>query len=141
MIFDGFFENNMKNGFGITYKNNNELKYSGKWVNNQFELLNEIPHSHHFSRNDFNDRIYCDYCDSDDSGVSCRECNIDICDKCIIEINKKLLRINKNLSIEKYSNFIKCNLCELRKKGIFFKKNNIIILFSLKYCYECFKNM
>ena len=77
MILGGFFENNMKNGFGITYKNNNELKYSGKWVNNQFELLNDILHSHRFSRNDFNDRIYYDHCkkacDSDDSGISCRD--------------------------------------------------------------------
>ena len=147
LIFDGFFENDMKNGFGITYKKNNELKYSGNWVNNQFKLLRDISHSHNFTRNDFNERINCDYChkkcDSNDSGLSCRRCDLDICDKCITEINKKVLEnnslINRDCKIEKFSNFKRCCRCNLRKKSVFFKVG--IFFFIDYYCCECFKNM
>ena len=36
LIYDGFFENNRKQGFGITYKINNAINYSGNWENGIF---------------------------------------------------------------------------------------------------------
>lgn len=103
LIYDGFFENNRKQGFGITYKINNAINYSGNWENGIFKLMKDFLHSHPLIRNYFNDNIKCDkclkMCDSSDTGLSCRRCNLNICDRCIIKINSKY----ENITIEKDS--------------------------------------
>ena len=111
LIYDGFFENNRKQGFGITYKINNAINYSGNWENGIFRLMNNIPHSHAFIRNNFNENINCDIClkicDSSDTGLSCRLCNLDVCDNCIININSKFVENAtniENITLEKESN-------------------------------------
>ena len=42
LIFDGNFNNTRKNGFGITYKNNNDINYDGNWLDGKFPLMKNI---------------------------------------------------------------------------------------------------
>ena len=161
MIFDGYFSNNRKEGFGLTYKINNELNYKSLWINGINELIRDIPHSHQFTRNNFNEDIQCDIClklcDSAETGISCRQCDFDICDKCIIFINKIFFKYNyinfNNISIEKFPNYSKCDYCRREKKKVFFVVNktieilkklyifsfNFIYKDSNKYCLSCLK--
>ena len=65
LIYDGSIDgNNLKNGYGITYKKNNEINYSGIWDNGAFKLLRNINHfsDHSLIRNYFNEDIQCDIC-------------------------------------------------------------------------------
>ena len=145
LVFDGFFINNRKNGFGITYKINNGINYSGNWENGIFRLIQNIPHSHQFIRNvfdnDYNRDICLKICDSSDSGLSCRRCDLDICDKCLIKINKKLIQFPYyNINIEKLDYFKNCFICKQRQNNIFFvikERNGVKRYFC---CYYCFLN-
>ena len=93
--FDGYFsKSGEKHGFGITYKRNNEKNYEGFWTNNKFKYIDTIPHSHEkMSRWDlikeFKFDICSKNCDFFYTGMFCWECDLNICDLCIIEINKK----------------------------------------------------
>ena len=156
--FDGFFDNNnnIKNGFGISYKNNNDINYSGNWIDGHFRLVEKtIPHSHQFIENDFDNTIQCDIClklcDSFDAGLSCRDCNIDICDKCKIKINLKLIKApiihEHNLEIKRCQSSVKCNFCENKKTGIFFScdicnnqnwYNRLLGINNFYCCIKCF---
>ena len=150
IIFDGNFENNKKEGYGITYKKNNEIKYSGIWVNGNLNLLNNIPHFSNFKRTIFDGNTLCHIChkvlDTTDEGINCNKCNLSICDKCIIKINNNLILANihhgHSLTIIKYSKNIKCTICNREKNNIFFicptcnEDRNKKKLFC---CFECFK--
>lgn len=144
LVYDGFFENNVKHGFGISYKTNNELNYSGNWENGIFNLLKDIPHSHPLIRNNFHEGIQCDICfrlcDTTDTGLSCDQCNLDICDKCIIKINLKILeKYNSftDIKIERYHNYHNCSKCGKDKRYVFFKFYKFLFL-PLYYCRRCF---
>lgn len=112
LIFDGNFANNynfIKNGFGITFKRNNELNYKGFWINDNFDLIRNIPHEHGFRRGKLDDlqcKICKKMCNCYDPGISCSLCKINICDKCIIRINERLpFIINKEIKYQKKKNF------------------------------------
>ena len=121
LIFDGYFQDNRKHGFGVSYKKNNDINFSGNWENGEFKLINEIPHSHLFKRKSFNNNIQCDIClklcDIYDTGISCSSCNFNICDKCLIEINSKLVNSSKIhphiLEFEKASTSSSDNICNI----------------------------
>ena len=147
LIFDGNFVNNIKNGFGITYKENNEINYSGNWENGIFKLMKNINHgSHPLIRNSFNENIQCDICyklcDSYDCGLSCSQSNLNICDNCIIKINTKLIKPIFNVYeviIKRKPKEYKCDYCKKNLLGIFFIfkiKNKIF----KNCCLECFEN-
>jgi hypothetical protein len=64
LIFDGNFANKynfIKNGFGITFKRNNELNYKGYWKNGKFNLIKNIVHEHEFRRRKL-DNLQCKIC-------------------------------------------------------------------------------
>lgn len=117
LVYDGFFGNNRKQGFGITYKMNDAIKYSGNLENDIFKFMKDFSHSHPLIRNIFNDNIRCDVClkmcDSSDTGSSCRRCNLNICDRCIVDVNSKFV----NIRIEKDPWTGKCNLMKTRLKA------------------------
>ena len=145
LIFDGFFENNIKNGFGITYKNNNKINFSGNWENGLFKLMKDIPHSHPMIRNNFNEDTQCDICynlcDHFDTGISCNQCNLDICDNCIIKINRKLLEFpNCVIKIIRFTddNYHKCDYCKEQKRYTFFtlrRINERTIYYRCRHCF------
>ena len=147
LIFDGTFRQSIKHGFGITYKYNNEINYSGTWNNDIYNLISHnIPHKHNLKRNYFNDSIQCDIClklcDSNDHGVSCRECNLDICDNCIIALNSKLMRspyCNYDLKIGRSTKSYNCAKCWKNKNSIFFKYDYFFNLKTNYYCLQCFE--
>lgn len=130
LIFDGFFEHNRKNGFGISYKLNNDINFTGNWENGEFKLIKIIPHSHQLLKNSFDDGTQCDIClklcDIYDYGISCSTCNFHICDKCIIKINSKLVNSsqihNHDLQIEKHSTS-HCKFCNLKNNKVYFTCN------------------
>ena len=81
----------------------------------------------------------------------CKFCNLNICDLCVIEINKKTLKRKDhphNLNIAKFSKKIYCSVCEKYKEGILFicpscnrEKGFFEYLFAEKEyycCLECF---
>ena len=145
LIFDGFFENNIKNGFGITYKNNNKINFSGNWENGLFKLMKDIPHSHPMIRNNFNEDTQCDICynlcDPFDTGISCNQCNLDICDNCIIKINRKILEFpNCVIKIIRFTddNYHKCDYCKEQKRYTFFtlrRINERTIYYRCRHCF------
>ena len=144
MIYDGYFENNLKHGFGITYKLNNEINYSGNWENGVFNLINDIPHFHPFIRRNFNETVQCDIClklsNSFDTGLTCRPCNLNICDKCIIKINLKISENQNffnNTKISKIQNSRKCYGCKKYSNYIFFAKRKPSSLSLDYYCLTC----
>ena len=144
MIYDGYFENNLKHGFGITYKLNNEINYSGNWENGVFNLINDIPHFHPFIRRTFNETVQCDIClnlsNSFDTGLTCRRCNLNICDKCIIKINLKISENQNffnNTKISKIQNSRKCYGCKKYGNYIFFAKRKPSSLSFDYYCLTC----
>ena len=151
LIYDGSIDgNNLKNGYGITYKKNNEINYSGNWDNGAFKLLRNINHFSDYSliRNYFNEDIQCDICykicDSYDSGLSCRKNNLDICDTCIIKINSRLFKPLFNgyyVNIIRFSDFKKCDYCNIKKRFIFFRirKNNSNSKAYNLLCFNCFE--
>ena len=157
IIYDGKVRNNLRNGYGISYKNDNSIEYDGEWVNNNFSLIKKLPHIHlkqkfiffihsqnyDLNWNNLNNNIICNICNKEctsyDKGYSCRECDIDICEECVIKINKtKIMTEHKhNLEIIKSSLINKCNECNYR-----FNQN--IVFFSCHSCYYdccqfCFK--
>ena len=152
IIFDGNFQNNAKNGIGITYKINNEIKYKGEWENGRCKSLNNIPHDSEFIRMFLNENISCNICkkiqDSTDEGIYCRECSLLICDKCIVELNQMLNRSqilhNHNLSIKMYKedNRPKCSICIHDNKTLIYFICNICNNNSntTKFycCFDCF---
>ena len=84
-----------------------------------------------------NNNIICDICNKEctsyDKGYSCRECDIDICEECVIKINKtKIMTEHKhNLKIVKSSLIKKCNKCK-------YQFNQNIVFFSCHSCnYNC----
>ena len=158
LIFDGYFsKTGEKYGFGITYKKNNEKNYEGYWTNNKFELIDTIPHPHKdVYRDDYKKIEYiCDIClkkcDTYDTGMFCPKCNLNICDLCVIEINKKTLKRKDhehNLNIAKFNEKKYCSVCNKYKKGILFicpycnrEKGFLEKIFSENdyyCCLECF---
>ena len=129
LVFDGNFSENCR--FGSVYKKNNELSYSGTWINGINNLIEKIPHLERHSRSykkiNFNEETFCDICarkcDLYDEGYNCSECKLNICINCVIEINERKVKIEKhehNLNIIKYSEGKKCSVCEKSKNGIMF---------------------
>ena len=96
-----------------------------------------------FIRNHFSKSIQCDICfklcDSFDTGLSCRDNNIDICDNCIIKINTKLYRFISNkcdVKLFTTKKGYKCDYCNKLKINILFhiKENNKKDIFICRNC-------
>ena len=160
LIFDGNFSKinkDKQNGYGHCYKQNNELNYSGRWSNGEFNLIKTIPHEDGFIQSHLINGRICDYCNKKcshyDTGIYCNNCQIDICDNCLIEINKKLnsgQMHNHELYIEKYKNKKKCTNCKQLKDLLFEckecnKKTSFLVFFinepenPFSFCIDCFK--
>ena len=129
LIFDGRFKNRKKNGYGITFKKNNEIDFKGEWKDNYFKLIHDIPHFHtNIDEKKSNNSSHCDiclkYCDSQyDNYQICKECDLIICIDCKIEINSKTLKRKDHeheLSIAKYKEENECLSCNKKYIGIFF---------------------
>ena len=156
MIYDGNFALGKKQGNGILYKRNNEENYRGYWINGIFDLIKDIPHKHtNYYHNEFENDCKCDIClktcNKYDTGIFCYDCNMCICELCIIEINKKTLKRTDHehqLSIAKFENQIDCSICEKKKNNIIFicdicnKEKNLLEKFfgDKEYycCAQCF---
>ena len=129
LVFDGNFARNLR--YGDSYKKNNEFNYSGTWKNGINEEIEKIPHlkshSKSYKKVNFNEEVFCDVCarkcDLYDEGYSCLDCKLNICINCVIGINRKHVSTEKhqhNLNIIKYTDELKCSICEQKKTGIFF---------------------
>ena len=157
LTYDGHFsKDGEKNGFGITFKKNNEKNYEGYWTYNKFELIKTIPHSHkEVFREEFNKEYICDICSKNcdiyDTGMFCTKCDLKICDLCVIEINRKTLKRKDHpheLNIAKFNIQKLCSVCKKNKKVILFicpdcnrVKGFFIGFFAEKdyyCCVECF---
>ena len=105
--------------------------------------FNLISNDNDLNWNNFNNNIISDNCNKEctiwEREYSCRQCDLDICEECVIKINKTNIRTNHihKLKIVKSSIINKCNECIVNF-------NKIIIFFSCldcdyysgKYCYK-----
>ena len=151
LIYDGNFISGEKNGYGIVYKRNNEENYRGYWINGKYDLIKDIPHEHkNYYHKEFEKDCKCDIClktcNKYDTGIFCYDCNMNICEMCVIEINKKTLKRADHecqLSIMKFETEKYCSVCEKKKNNIFFicnicnKKKHFIFTFLDKEYYCC----
>ena len=154
LIYDGNFILEEKQGNGIVYKRNNEENYRGYWVNGKYNLIKDIPHKHKsYYHTEFENDCKCDICLKEcnkyDTGIFCYECKMNICDLCVIEINKKTLKRSDHkhqLSLAKFEGQKQCSVCENKYNGIIFicdicnkEKNFIEKWFSDSDYYCCVK--
>ena len=154
LIYDGNFISGQKEGNGIVYKRNNEENYRGYWINGKYDLIKDIPHNHkNYYHKEFEKDCKCDIClktcNKYDTGIFCYDCNMNICELCVIEINKKTLKRSDHkhqLSIAKLETEKYCSVCEKKKNNILFicdicnkEKNWIEVLniFSGDKAYYC----
>lgn len=77
-------------------------------------------------------------------GLSCRKNNLDICDTFIIKINSRLFKSLLNgyyVNIIRFSDFKKCDYCNIKKRFIFFRirKNNSNSKAYNLLCFNCFE--
>ncbi len=83
-IFDLFGMNYRKNTFSFL-KHEYDIDYFNRHSNFILIIFD-------FNWNNFNNNIICDICFKDcissDKGYSCRDCDLDICEECVIKINK-----------------------------------------------------
>ena len=133
-------------------------------------MIRNIFHEHGFIRgllSDLQCKICKKICNNYDPGISCTQCQINICDSCIIKINEKLPLIDnrnptyfqkknsfissilsgclseerkntRSYSIMNSSSKFKCHFCGEKKKGIYFYKN---IDRELQCCIDCILNI
>ena len=94
--------NNVNNIFRNNYDNN---IFRNNYDNNIFRYLNHgyfgfhlVYTNYNLNWNNLNNNIICDICNKEctsyDKGYSCRECDIDICEECVIKINKTKIMTN-----------------------------------------------